>query len=260
MTTFAYGLTQLESLGNITLVDDYLDLPARRGNNKTIPYRHGTVFNQKFYDQRTIPVGIAILGTSLSDLETKLNTIRGLFSEQTPQTLTIVFEDSSTKTALVTVDRPLQIRRTQSLARIVVEFTLCDPFFRSSTLYEVTSDAIDGTPTPQTLTVVNSGTVEERNPTMLLSGPLKNPVITNTDNAVSLTYTGTIAGGTSVTIGELNGEKYATHSGTGSVIGNVTHSGSAAFMTLDVGNNAITITDADYAGGTVKFSYYPPFL
>jgi len=72
MTTFVYGATDLSTLGNITVIDDYLDLPQKRGGNQMIPYQHGTRFVQKYYDERTIAVGIAVLGTSLSDLETKL--------------------------------------------------------------------------------------------------------------------------------------------------------------------------------------------
>jgi len=260
MTTFTFGGTNLSTFGKITEINDYLDLPERRGSNLEIPYKHGTLYVPKYYSERVVPFGIALTESSLANLEAKLNTMRALFAIQTQQTLSITYEDGTTKTSPATVDKPLQVARTATMARVVVEFTLTSPFFRSSVLYEVTSDAIDGTPTPQTLTVVNSGTAEERSPTFVLTGALKNPVITNTTNGVSLTYTGTIASGATVTIGELNGEFYATHSASGDVIGNVTHSGSSALMVLNTGNNAVTISDADYAGGNVKFAYYPPYL
>lgn len=261
MTTITFGGTDLSTFGNITMLDDYLDLPQRRGNNKEIPYRHGSIFAQKYYEERSISVGIAVLETTLANLETKLNTMRALFSTSAQQTLSITYEDASIKTAQATVDKPLQIKRIQTMARVVVEFTLTSPFLRSDTLYEVTSDAIDGTPTPQTLTVVNNGTMEERSPVLLLTGALTNPVITNTTNSVSLTYTGVIDVGETVTIGETDGEYYATHSVDGNVIGNVTHSGSPALMVFNVGNNAVTIADDVYAGtGTLKVSFYPPYL
>jgi phage-related protein len=261
MTSFTFGGTALTSFGRVTLIDDYLDTADRRGDNIALPYRHGTVFVPKYYDERKIIIGIAVIAATATALETSMDTMRKLFSVRTQQTLAMTLEDASVRNALASVDSRLGFERVSPvIARVTAEFTLTSPFFRGATLYEVTSDAIDGTPTPQTLTVVNGGTVEERAPTLLLTGALKNPVITNTTTGVSLTYTGTIAGGASVTIGETNGEMYATHSTSGNVIGNVTHSGSSALMTFNTGNNAVTIADADYAGGRLKVSYYPPYL
>lgn len=261
MTSFTFGGTALTSFGRVTLIDDYLDIAERRGENITLPYRHGTVYTPKFYDQRKITIGIVMVSATAAALETSFDTLRKLIANRNQQTLAMTLEDASVRNALASVDASIQAERVSPvLARITLEFTLTSPFFRGATLYEVTSDAIDGTPTPQTLTVVNSGTVEERSPTLVLTGALRNPVITNTTTGVSLTYTGTIAGGATVEIGELNGEYFATHSGSGSVIGNVTHSGSSALMTFAAGNNAVTIADADYAGGTVKVSYYAPYL
>ena len=259
MTTFEYGTTQLESLGNVTLINDYLDIPSRRGNNKTIPFRHGTVWNQKFYDERTLAFGIAVLGTSLADLETKMDTIRGLFSEQTPQTLTIVYGDSTTKTALVTVDKPLQVQRTKSLARIVVEFTMCQPFFRLST--EITDNTQVVDETPEAMTVTNPGTIEERDATIVIHGAFTAVTITNTTTNTVLTYTGTIATDEEVVIGTSDGEYYAERTGSVNVIGNVTHSGSSALMTFDVGDNTLAITSAGYDGNSfVRVKFFAPFL
>jgi phage-related protein len=260
MTTLTYGATDLSTFGNITVLDDLYDLPERRGDNKVIPFRHGTSFSAKFYQERTLSVGMAILGTSLSDLESKLNTLRGLFSDPLPQTLSVTYEDATTKTAQVTVDRSLEIQRTQSLARIVVEFTLCEPFFRLSTLIADNTTAINAS--PKAMVVTNPGTIEERDPTIVIHGAFTSLTITNTTNNTSLTYTGAIGTGETVTIGTLNGEYYATLStGSTNVIGNVTHSGSSALLPLDVGSNSLSITNAGRdANSTVKVSFYAPYL
>jgi hypothetical protein len=99
----------------------------------------------------------------------------------------------------------------------------------------------------------------------VLYGPLENPVITNTTPAtpVILTYTGVIDDGETVTIQTAaTGEYTAVHNVDGNVIGNVTHSGSAALMVFEVGNNAVTIADANYAGGNAKLNvnFYSPYL
>ena len=261
MTSWTYNGTALTSFGRVTLLDDYLDTADRRGDNVVIPFRDGAIHTEKSYDQRRIMFGIAVIAASATALETSIDAMRKLFSARTQKTLAMTMEDASVRNILASVDKSIKpVRRSDKIAEVTVEFTATSPYWRSSVLYEVTSDAIDGTPTPQTLTVVNSGTAEERSPTFVLTGALKNPVITNTTNGVSLTYTGTIASGATVTMGELNGEFYATHSVSGDVIGNVTHSGSSALMVFATGNNAVTISDADYAGGTVKVSYYPPYL
>lgn len=261
-TAFSFGGTALSSLGKVTLMDDYLASASRRGSNQIVPFRHGSVFAPKYFDERRMMFGLAVTAANATALETAFDTMTTLFSPRTEQTLSMTREDGTIRTVQATVDAAFDVTRiTNTFARVVVEFTLCKPYFRLSTLYQVTSDAIDGTPTPQTLTVVNSGSIEERSPTLTLTGPLRNSVITNTTTGVSLTYTGTIASPRVVTISTNSYDEYVATDDLGAnKIGLITHSGSAALMTLNPGNNAITITDADYASGTVKFSYYPPFL
>jgi len=258
MTTYTYNGTDLSTLGNITLIDGYLDIPERRGNNHVIPFRNGTTFVQKYLDERVIVFGIAVLGTSLSSLETKMKAIQTLFSERTQKTLSIAYEDATTKTAQVTVNKTLQVARIQSLARIVVEFAMCEPFFRLSTAIADNTTTIDAS--PHAMTVANPGTVEERDPTILLTGPLTNVTITNSTVGCSLTYTGAIDAGHTVTIGTLNGEYYATHSVSGNVIGNVTHAGASALMVFYPGDNTLAITSTVTTTGTVKASFYAPYL
>jgi phage-related protein len=259
MTTFTYNGTDLSTLGNITVIDGYLDMPERRGSNVELPFRDGTVFTSKYYDERVIVFGIAVLGSSLSDLETKMNTIRALFSQRTQKTLSITYEDASVKTAQVTIDKPLQVSRVQSLARIVVEMTMSKPYFRLSTAIADNTVTIDAS--PKAMTVSNPGSVEERDPVIILTGPLTNPVITNSTNGCVLTYTGAIDAGHTVTIQTATtGEYTATHSVSGNVIGNITHSGAPCLMVFDVGDNTMSITSSVTTTGTVKVSFYAPFM
>ena len=260
MTTFIYGVTDLSTLGNITDADGYLDMPDMRGENITIPMADGTVDVAKYYDERKITFGIAVLGTSLADLETKMNTIRGLFSERTAQTLTITYEDSSIKTALVKMERGLQVRRIQSLARIALEFTMCEPFFRLSTPIADNTTTIDTS--PHAMTVSHTGTARESSPTITIDGPFSSITLTNSTTGAVLTYTGAIAAAETVTIGVLNKEIYATLStGSANVVGNLTHSPKSSLFLLNPGDNTLAITSAGGDNtGTVKVSFYPPFM
>ena len=259
MTTFSFGGTQLESLGNVTQINDYLDLPQTRGNNQVIPYRHGTTFVRKYYDERTLSFGIAVIETSAAALETKFATMRALFSPRTQQTLSVTLEDASVITAQASVDKPMQVNRlSERVAKVVVEFTLCSPFFRLSTPIADNTTTINAS--PKAMNVTNPGTVEERDATIILTGPLQNTVITNSTNGCVLTYTGTIASPRVVTISTVNGEYVATNDLGTNVIGNITHSGDAALMVFDVGSNTLSITDATHTTGTVKVTFYAPFL
>ena len=268
MTTFKFNTVNLETLGNITVVDGYLDMPEKRGSNIVIPFQHGTSYANKYYDERTIQFGIAVIETTSAALETQFETIRALFSTMEPKTLEVTMEDASVRTVLASCEKPLQVKRMSNKnARIIVELTLHRPFFRSDTLYTVDSDAIDGTPDPTELDVVNSGGIEERDPKLILYGPLENPVITNTTPTpdVILTYTGVIDDGETVTIETATTGEFTAHysKGAGSnVIGNVTHSGSSALMVFEVGTNAVTIADDNYDGGNAKLTvaFYTPYL
>lgn len=258
MTTFTFAGTDLSTLGNITLINDYLDLPERRGGNITIPHRHGTTYATKFYDERTLSFGIAVIESTHAALETKMDTIRALFSSTVAQTLSITYEDVTTKTALVSVDKALQVSRTATMARIVVEMTMCEPFFRLSAAIADNTVTIDAN--PKAMTVTNPGTVEERDATIILTGPLSNTVITNSTNGCALTYTGTIASPRVVTISTVNGEFVATTDLGANVIGNITHSGSSALMPFNIGANVLSIADATHTTGTVKVTFHAPYL
>jgi phage-related protein len=254
---WSFGGTTFSTWGTVTLMDDYMDIPERRGENVLVPFRHGTVFTPKYYGERKITFGIAILSTSATAQDTVIDGMNQLFGRQTQQTLSCTREDNTVRNALATVDVPLETERiTATFARCVVQFTLSDPLFYSSDLSTDNTTTISATDTA--MVVDNIGTAEMRDPTILLSGPLANVTISTTDS-ISLTYTGSISSSDTVTIGTLNGEYYATHSATGSVIGNVAHSGASALLVLQPGTNNLQVA-TDTTGGTVKISFYPPFL
>lgn len=256
MTTWTFGGTALSSLGRVTIINDYLDTASRRGGNQVIPYRHGSLFVKKFFEERKITIGMAITESSATALEAKLDTIRALISPLAQQTLSMTMTDTTVRTVLASVDRPLELERvSDKIAKIVLEFSLTEPFFRSSTLYTNTT-TLDTN--PKTFNIVNGGTVEERTATIVLAGPLNNIVITNTTNGVALSYLSAIASGKTVTIGITSGEYTATHNTDGNVIGNVTHSGSEALMVFDVGTNAMNVA-TDTTGGTITTHFYTPF-
>jgi predicted phage tail component-like protein len=257
MTTWTFGGSALTSFGRVTVIDDYLDTAERRGENIIIPFRHGRTFVQKYYDERRITIGLAINVASATVLESTLDTLKKLLSVRTQQTLAQTREDSSVRNISATVDTPMQVERfNDRFAKAILEFTCTAPYFRSNTLIADNTTTISaGT---VAMNVVNTGTVEERDPVITLKGPLNNPVLTNTTNSHSLTYGGSIAG--TVTIQTSSTGEYTAVNGTTNVIGNITHSGGAALMVLDPGTNVFSITNSGGTTGSVKVSFYPPYL
>ena len=259
-TTFKYGGTSLTTFGVVTLLDDYLDIPERRGDNITVPYRHGTMFAAKYYDQRTITIGIVVTAASATALETAMDTMRTLFSLQTEQTLEMTLSSTAVRNISATVERAIQFNRlAPTIGRVVVEFVCCSPYWRLSTVITDNTTTIDAT--PHAMTVANPGTVEEHNATIILTGPLQNTVITNSTTGTSLTYTGTIASPRVVTISRSAYGEYTALTDLGAnVIGNVTHSGSASLLVFTPGNNTLSITDSTHTSGSVRINFFAPFL
>lgn len=257
--SWSFGGVDLSTYGVVTVVDDYQDMPEKRGSNITIPFKHGSIFAQKFFNERKITIGMAILSTTATAQDTKFDNMRANFSAFAQKVLACTREDATVRNAYASVQDPLQVEYISPLfARVVVQFTLADPIFRLSTAIADNTTTINTS--PKAMTVTNPGTVEEREPTILLSGPLTNVVITNSTNGAVLTYTGAISSTDTVTIGTSNGEPYATHSVSGDVIGNVSHSGASALMVFDVGDNTLAITSDVATTGTVKASFNAPFL
>lgn len=260
MTTWEFGGTELDTFGRVTLINDYLDLPDKRGENVLIPFRHGQFHVNKFFEQRIMSFGIAVIGTSASDLEDTFDEMRALFSPSSRQILEQTLEDSSKRQALAEVRSKMTVERfSDKIAKVVVQFTLAQPFFRSDTILADNETVIDAS--PHAMVVDNIGTVAERDATIILTGPLSNTVITNTENGNTLTYNGTIASPRVVTISTSSTGQYVATTDLGAnVIGNISHSGDSALMVFEVGENTLSITDATATTGTVKVSFYPPFI
>jgi len=259
MTSWKFGNYDLASFGVITLIDDHLDLPDRRGNDQIIPMRHGTVFVQKYYDARVLMFGLAVAGQTPSEMESVLESLRGVLAVRAQQTLSQILADGSIRTAQACVNKSMQITRpAPNIALLTIEFTLAEPFFRASSA--IPDNTVTVNASPKAWTVTNPGTIEERDPTIILTGPLANTAITNSTNGCILSYNAAIASPRVVTIQTVNGEFIATDDLGANKIGNVTHSGASALMVFDIGTNTLSITDDTATTGTVKATFNTPYL
>ena len=259
MSKWSYRGTALEDLGIVTLVSDSLMMPERRGDNVLIPFLDGRVHVEKQFEQRNMTLGLEISEDSLSILEGKIDVVKALLGRRSLGSLVQTLEDLTTRSLQAEYTGDLNLRRVSPLCvRMLLEFIAPDPFFRGTTLFSNTT-VINAS--PKAYTVTNSGTADERNPTIVLKGPLQNTVITNSTNGCVLTYAGTIASPRVVTITKSSTGEYTVTDDLGTnLIGNVTHEGDAALFVLDSGSNSISVVDATHTTGSVKFEFYPPYL
>jgi len=258
MSRWSYRGTALDDLGIVTLVSDSFKMPPRRGKNIMIPFRHGRVFTQKYFEQRSISLGLEIVEESIGELETAIDTVKTLFGGRTLGALQQTLENLSTRTGQAELTGDMNLARSSPVsAKMILDFIMPDPFFYLDTL---TTDTHTIDASPKTYTINNAGTVEKCNPKIVLTGPLSNTEITNTTNGIRVKYNGTITAGQTVTI-DINPDTDEFRAVTDlavNVIGNLTHAGDAAYMVLDVGNNAMSVTDDTATTGTVKFEFYAP--
>jgi phage-related protein len=261
MTSFSFNSTALSTFGQVTLIDDAMDIPERRGQDVLIPYAHGRRFVEKRYDSRKMTFGIAIKGTDRTDFESKLDTLKTLISGRTQQYLKMTMNDSSIRQVYAAVERNIQIRSESPIfARVVIEFSLAFPFFRLSTAIADNTTTIDSA--SKNMVVTNPGTVEERSPTIILTGPLQNTTITNLQNDSSLNYSAAITAPDYIRIqfNEQTGIVSCIDSGSVNQIANLTYGPYNTPLIIEPGSYALTITDDTHTTGTVRITFNAPYL
>ncbi len=259
MTTWSFGGVALSTYGKVTMLDDDLDIPDKRGSNIVIPYQHGTKFVEKYYGERKMTFGIAIRTSTALAMETLIDSLKSNIGVKAQKTLSQTREDTSVRNALASVEANYQVdRETGIFARILLEFTLASPFFRASSA--ITNNTTTINTNPKAMVVTNPGTVEERNPTIILTGPLQNTVITNTTNGSVLSFTGTIASPRVVTIQTVDGEYLAADDLAANKISNLSHVGDASMLTINPGTNNLSIADSTHTTGTVQITFNAPYL
>lgn len=259
MSSWAYRGTSLDSLGIVTLVSDSFKMPKRRGENILIPFLEGRIYTEKRFDERSMGLGLEITEDTLTALESKMDVVKTLLGAEGLGTLSETLADLSVRTIQAEFTEDLNLTRISPLCvRMLLEFIMPTPFFRGS-VFKTDTHTIDAT--PETYTFNNPGTVAERNPKIVLTGPLSNITITNLTNGRTLSYNATIASPRVVTIEtSANGGYVATNDLGANVIGNVSHEGDSALFVLNAGDNSLSVVDGTHTTGTVKIEFYPPYL
>jgi hypothetical protein len=186
MNSWTFGGVRLSSLGAVTELDSYLDLPAKRNENAFVPQVDGRFHAKKFFDQKTVSFVIEVTAEDIERLEIKFDTIKQLFGSRSQQYLQY-WSPTGIRRAYAEVVAPLLVARdTDALvAKIAVDFLLADPFFRSNILYELET-TIDAS--PHAYDPDNDGTAEVRDAIITFTGPSEHPKIEHQTSLVSVQY------------------------------------------------------------------------
>jgi hypothetical protein len=257
MSEWTFGGVKLSSFGPVTLLNSYLDMPAKRGDNVLVPMQHGKLWVPKFFDSRVVSFGLQVTDTTIGDLELKMDALKRLLGMRIQQALVNQFCDGS-RTAMAEVLNQLSVTRDTDplVIDMVVDFLLADPFFRGSVLKTDTFDI------PNTnYSFDNPGSAEERHAIITFADVLDHPIFTNGANGDVLQYDDVLGAGDTVTI---DCEHFtAVDGGANNVIGKIIHSGDSSFMSFVPGLQFLFLSDAagaDTGTGTVQIDYYPPYL
>lgn len=262
-STWKFGSTDLTSLGayNVINFEDAQMMPSRRGDNPIIPLREGRLHVKKIFDQRTLSLGMYIRGSSREDFEDKMDSFRLLFGKGERQTLQRTMADGSVRKAVAEVNGFMVSPKSNCYARVTIDFLMASPFFRDASGTSVT---VQIATSPQTLSITNIGTAEDRSAQILLTGPLSYPKLTNqiTDPVtgeaanVWVGYNGVIASGKQVEIDVAQGT--CEYDGSNALTALI-HSGDPYFMVLKPGANSIKVETLS-TGGYVSFIFQAPFF
>jgi hypothetical protein len=260
VSSWSYRGTALDTLGIVTLVSDSFKMPNKRGENILIPQRDGRRFVEKRFEQRGMSLGLEIVKDSIQELEAAIDAVKALMGRRDLGNLSQTLESGSVRSAEAECTGDLNPARISPMsARMVLEFTMPNPFFYSSVL---TTDTHTINASPKTYTINNPGTIDKVDPKITLTGPLNGTEITNTVNGVKVKYNAAITAGHYVVIDvdPVTDEYTAVDDLGANVIGNVTHEGDVALFVLDSGDNPVSVTDGVATTGTVKVEFYAPNL
>lgn len=272
-TYWTYNDVRLDSLGAVTLQDEYLDIPMRRGDNVVIPMQEGRLFVPKRLDQRVLNFGLEVTGSDLVDLEAKIDVVKALLMRETylPNYLRMYRVGFQKQFwAFAEIQGQLGITRdgTALSAKFVIPFVLRDPtWYYDNALTTVLDWTTAGAPI--TNTVNNPGNVNARKKIYIeFFGPGTNLYLLNNTLGIFVGYAGVLAVGHKVNIGVENFT--ATEGPVGgpytNCIGSLSHGSlgsglvETAFFAIGPGANEYVFGDDVNVGSRCYLRYYPAYV
>ena len=242
--TFGSGGIYLEKMS-------YNTAPANNAFWKS-PYQDGSSFIGSLYDELEITLqGTIVAGTEAALYAARRTFQKILYKGNAPFILTQ--NSRAIKAYPASVDFPKHEGPLQQL--FLVSMIAPNPFWYNPTVND--EEVTEGTPK----VCANAGDVETP-VTIVIDGPCKDPIITNTTTGEAINVIGSVGSGETLTITTGFGEKTIVHD-TGAVETNWMpnlDSTNKDFIWLAKGNNSITIADDSVNTVVATIYWYDRFL
>jgi hypothetical protein len=244
-------------------------VPARRGENLSVPFLDGRRFVQKHFEQRTISLNMWVRDrdvdgnpvpgkTERQVLEENTTALKKLFGAPRGQVaFRYKLRDGTTwHKAMVEVVNIITFEKITGglAAKFSVDLFLADPFFYAEAY---TTDAKALTATPTEWTHANPGTAVAKKILITLAGSLNTPKLENVSAGVWIMYNGVIGGGETVIIDTTN---FTVYKGATNMISVLKHQGDPAWFLLDPGNSSLKVTCGEVPTGNIEIKYYAPYF
>lgn len=254
---------------NITSLGGRSGTPEVRGENTEIPYRPGTVWQEKMWGERVETLVMWVLGcdedgafpvehSRRAQFNANLRSLKRLFLVRHRlldlEKVVVYPEGPLTLTAQAECVDPWDPTTVAGGTRATfsVDLRFPDPFWYGPEIEE--------TVTSEGLTIDSPGDTLARKMEIELEGPLSYPRLTNATIGVWVRYNGVIAEGESVI---LNTDDFTATHDDANVIQNVQHAGSEWWMALLDGTNSMTLDNwngGSVGAGSAIVRYRPPYL
>lgn len=256
------GITLNSTRWNIETIPE--GIPARRGDNITIPFRDGARYIRKPYEQRSetlnmwvravdengvLPSGV----TPRRQLETNIEYLKQLFGIEGLVAYRKKMRDGSWRKANVEVANAVEFQRSQHHAVFSVELRFPDPYFYAESATRIEEEISTN---PQTVTFNNPGTAYNRKAEITITGAAVNLKIENTTTKIWVKYNGTTVAGDEIVI---DCENFTCKVNGQNAINLISHQGDPAFMVLAPGENTLKISADETPDVTLEVEAYAAY-
>ncbi len=139
------GVSLTDTAGGIlATVPDDMGSPPIRGTNLVIPFKHGSVAVQKYYDTRVIVLNGYVYGPNRKILWQRIDTLKQLFSVSAhnykPKKLEFIWPDGTTRYVYAEAANTLGFQGTHTtFSPFSVQFNCADPFWHDDSAAQETA-------------------------------------------------------------------------------------------------------------------------
>lgn len=232
-------------------------LPPLRGEDFLTMGLAGRLFVPKVPDSRKIGLEFLLTDSIHAGLIPEmLDELAGIFADRSQGDLVHYHPDGTIRTAQAEVMSWMPADSKSNIGALylgIADFQLAYPWFLGQSLADVQTPGSS----PFNWTLTNPGTVEATHLVLDILGPIANLTLLNNTNGVSLTCNVTVASTKHLVI---DCGAFTALNDSVNAIASVLHSGSLAFMSLEPGPNALTLTGTGITGATqITTTFSPPF-